>query len=518
VKEVSIRGVRSNGMLASEKELDISNNHEQVFLLDEDAPVGEIFSVFYGLDDYILDIENKALTNRPDCFGLIGLVRDISGINKIRFKTPDWYNYGYKESWEFVNNKIESDTHLKIDISLEEKKDVLRYSAVAMDGIKVSESPIRLKIFLAKHGMRPVNNVVDISNYLMLITGQPLHVFDLDKVIQGDRNSTDDKCSIVVRKARAGETLLMINGKIAELDEDIVVIADSMSPLAVAGVMGGKDTEVTEDTKRIIIESATFDLYNIRKTQMKVGVFSEAATRFMRGQDSEQTLPVLDRAITLYSQIAGGKRASDIIDKRNKDREKYEVSFDITDANRIIGKDFKKEEIQKILDYIELKSEINGSKITVQIPSYRKDLRIPEDIYEDISRLYGFGEIPLKLPNRKVAPVKQNRIMNLEFKIREIFESFGGNDLITYNFIGRKLVEKSNLDIEKLYKIKNPLSPELEYMRNSLLPNILDKVKMNVDYGYSQMFLYEINKFHIKDSLNKERLPNEFRCVAGVYV
>jgi phenylalanyl-tRNA synthetase beta chain len=306
IKSVKMRGEISNGMMCSEKELDIGPSHERVLVLPEDAPIGESFANYYELNDTIIDIENKALTNRGDLFGIIGLAREISACQGLQFESPKWIK---EPEIDLEPSKI----CLNLDVDNQAEPICPRYCAIAMSNIKMTESPIWLKSILLKSDIKPINIVVDITNYLMLLTGQPLHAFDLDKVIKTDSKQAD-MAHIVVRTARPEEKILGIDDNIYELSDNHLVIANSENPIAIAGVIGGKDTEIDETSKNIIIESANFDRYNLRRTSMELGIVTEASTRFTRAQSPENCLPVLSKAVQLIQELADGEIASNLID------------------------------------------------------------------------------------------------------------------------------------------------------------------------------------------------------------
>ena len=272
IKSIKLRGVESNGMLGSAKELNIGNDHERVMVLPNDAPVGTEFAKYYELNDTVIEIENKALTNRGDLFGVLGVARELSAIMGKSFITPDWYTSPSIEIGQ-------EDNCLKIKIKNDAESLCPRYTAIALDNIEIKESPVWLKSSLIKCGIKPINNIVDITNYISILIGQPLHAFDYDKLVSNDPNYTDT-AYINIRMAKYGEKILGLDEKIYELNENIMVIADSNHPIAIAGIIGGHDTEVDDSTKRIILESANFDKSSIRKTSMQLGIFTDAATHF----------------------------------------------------------------------------------------------------------------------------------------------------------------------------------------------------------------------------------------------
>ena len=504
IKAVSMRGVLSKGMLCSEKELNIGQNHTNVLVLPSDAPVGKPFSKYYQLDDTVIDIENKALTNRGDLFGIIGLAREIAGAQNIPFESPQWY----KENRSDI--KPEGNI-LPIEINNESQTLCPRYMIAVLDNVQVKESPVWLKSILIRSGIKPINNIVDITNYLSVLTAQPLHAFDYDKLVSNDPNGKS-KAQITVRLARDGERIHTLDNKIVELNSNHLVIADSTNPIAIAGVMGGMDTEVDENTKRIIIESASFNRFSIRKTSMDLGIFTEAVTRYTRGQHPQLCLPILLKAISLAQELSNGVLASNIVDSYPEPSLTKGISLSISRLNILLGTDISKEDVISILKNIEYtisEEKVEGDYITVVPPVFRTDILIPEDIYEDIGRIYGYENIHPTLPLRDITPPKKNREIELKKKIRSILSNSGCNEVDTYNFTSINAIRKSNQDPNVAYHIKNALSPELELMRTSLLPSLFDKAQSNLNRNIQTLCMYEFNIPHIKGYVDNFNLPKE---------
>jgi phenylalanyl-tRNA synthetase beta chain len=384
-----------------------------------------------------------------------------------------------------------------------------RYSAIVMTDIKFTESPIWLKSTLLKCGIKPINVIVDITNYLMYLTGQPLHAFDYDKVIATDTEQAD-MAHIVIRTADAEESMHGIDGKVYELTDRNLVIANSQNPIALAGVIGGIDTEIDENTKSIIIESANFDRYNLRRTSMDLGIVTEASTRFTRSQSPELCVNILSKAVELISELADGKVASTVIDSYPIPQEPTKVSINITKLKERLGIDISKEEIIKVLENIEYKIiEITEKYITIQVPAFRQDIEIEEDVYEDIIRIYGYDEITPRLPLKEIHTNKKPEILSLKQNIREILSNSGCNELISYSFTNVNSLKEVNQDPNSCFKIRNPLSKDLELMRPSILSSLLMKAKLNTQQGIETFAIYEMGISHLKKSLNKEKLPLE---------
>ncbi|PKN02929.1 phenylalanine--tRNA ligase subunit beta [Candidatus Dojkabacteria bacterium HGW-Dojkabacteria-1] len=502
IKAIKMRGILSNGMLCSEKELNIGPDHTKVLKLDTNAPVGESFTTYFGFDDTVIDIENKALTNRGDLFGILGLAREIAGAKNVKFTSPDWYKGEiYTVEGENINLEIENQaTNL-----------CPRYVGVVIDNITVQESPVWLKSILLKSGIRPINNIVDITNYISILVGQPLHAFDYDKVVEKDSKS-NGSAKITVRLAKDGETIHTLDNNLVTLTSNTLVIADSTNPIAIAGVIGGLDTEIDNNTKRIILESANFDRFNVRKTSMSLGIFTDAVTRFTKALDPNQCKYALQYACSLIKELSGGDLASKIVDIYPEVIEPKAITLSISKLNEHLGTSLTKEEITNILENIEYNiSENNESEdfLTVLAPTFRTDISIPEDIHEDIGRIYGYENILPKLPLRDVSAPNKNRIVGIKSKIRSILSNSGANEIITYSFVSKDLIEKSNQDVNIAFHLKNALSPDLAFMRTSLLTSMLSKAQENIQRNIPTFCMYEFNIAHQKGNMDKFELPQE---------
>ncbi len=502
IKTVNMRGVTSNGMLCSEKELNIGQSHDKVLILDPQTEVGISFADYFDLNDVIIDIENKALTNRGDLFGILGIAREISASLNTPFRSPSWYQNDTKEI------KV---PYITLPIEVKNKASNLcpRYMCISMDNVNVKDSPVWLKSILLKSGIRPINNIVDITNYLAIITGQPLHAFDYDKLIESDPNSKDT-ANITVRVAQQGEKIQTLDGNVVELGDNNLVIADSTNPIAIAGVIGGKDTEIDINTKRIILECANFNKFSIRKTSMELGIFTEAVTRFTKGQSPNLCSNILIRAFELIKEISGGEISSDIVDVYPQQEIEKNITLSVPKLNIILGTNLSKNEIKEILTNLEYQilSE-DAEYITLIPPVFRTDIYIPEDIYEDIGRIYGYENILPRLPQRDLKASKVNKNVNLKKKIRNILSYSGCNELDTYSFTSKINIENANQDPNQSFHIKNSLSPDLEYMRTSLLVSLLDKGRYNTQKNISPFCIYEFNIPHQKDYLDNFQLPKE---------
>jgi len=382
-----IRGKISNGMLASPKELALGDNHEGILVLEDGKP-GDDFAKAAGLDDFVVDIENKMFTHRPDCFGMLGVAREIAGVQRRPFKSPDWYREDAALPADGRKNV------LKLTVKNELADLVPRFCAVAIKDVKVQTSPAWLQARLSSVGVRPINNIVDITNFFMLETAQPLHAYDYDKVKTG---------ILGVRWGEKGEELKLLGGKTIKIDHQAIVITDGSQPIGLGGVMGGADTEVDETTKNIILECASFDMNTTRRTAMAYGLFTDAATRFTKNQSPRQNMAVLVKAVDDIQRIAGGRQASPVVDEKRLKEAVRPIETTEKFINSRLGLGLSAAAIKKILENVEFKVEAKSS-LKITVPFWRTDIEIPEDIVEEVGRLYGYDKLPQNLPGRTIRP------------------------------------------------------------------------------------------------------------------
>ncbi len=496
-------GEISNGMMCSEKELNVGPEHNGVMRLPKDAPVGELFAKYYDLEDTVIDIENKGLTNRGDLFGIIGVARELTAITGNRFKSPEW----------FTNKDMsltEEDTCLGIQVRNDAEALCPRYTAIALDNIEVKESPIWLKSVLVKCGVKPINTIVDITNYISLIFGQPMHAFDYDKILTNDPTA-DNSVTINIRMAREGESMLGLDNKVHNLSESNIVIADNSHPIAIAGIIGGVETEVDFSTKRIVFESANFDKNSIRRSSMELGIFTDSCTRYKHAIDTEMTLPALLKAVELAKTLSGGNIASEVIDNYMIPFDTdTSISLDINSLNSHIGFNLSAQTVKNILENLEYKVEEESKDILiVNIPSWRRDIAFKEDLHEDIARVYGFNNIDLKLPEREIIPPRKNHLFEMKKEIRTVLSLSGVNELLTYSFTSLENFKMCNLNPDLAFKIKNALSPDLSLMRTTILQSLLQKTKENLQRGFDKFGLFEINISHLRELIDSNNVPDE---------
>lgn len=502
-----LRGVMSNGMLASARELDLYDDHSGILEVDKDAAPGSSFAEVYELNDYLLDIENKSLTHRPDAFGVIGFAREVAAIQGKKFTTPTWL--------ESLNPVIENDNSAVVPgIAIESADLSDRFQAIVLEGVdENAESPVELQTYLARSGVRPINASVDISNYLMLLTGQPTHTYDYDKL----KAIAGDDFTVRVRLAYPNEKLVLLDGKEVSLDESDIVIAAGATAVGLAGIMGGESTKVDASTTSVLLEAATFDLYHMRSSQMRHGIFSEAVTRFTKGIPAPLSSPVAAEAASLLKQHTGARITSGLVEDYPGKREPIVITITQKQINDTLGTQFAAGDITDILENVGFGVTFNELTATVTVPYWREDIHIPEDIIEEVGRIAGFDTINLTLPRRDFVAVRPTDFDELRSFIRARLVRAGANEVLTYSFVHGDILTKAGQNPEEAYKIVNSISPELQYYRLSLTPNLLGHVQPNIKAGFDTFALFEANKVHRKtEGLNEENVPVELDRIALV--
>ena len=496
----------SYGMLAGADELDFGDDHSGIVELSPEwAKSGKTLSETFGnLDDKILDIENKSLTHRPDTFGILGFRREVAGILGQKHETESWYLNPEQE--------FENDPSIKLDIEIDEKL-CPRYTAIVFDyqlgGVKrYLDYEATL---LSRSGMRPVSQIVDATNVAMLAFGQPLHAFDYDKFVKIGGSNTP---KIIVRAARAGEKLELLDGTTVELNPDDILITSNDVPVALAGAMGGASTAIDENTKRIILESATFSLYNLRKTQMAHGIFSEAITRFTKGQPAGATKAV---ALRFANVTAKYLKPLALFDTQKTDPEPIIVNVKLAQINGLLGTDFTADEVKTILENVEFGVETADDEFSIKVPFWRTDIHIAEDIIEEVGRLSGFDNIAPVLPLH--ATSDKNPMFELKTALRNHLSARGANEVLTYSFIHGDLMHKVGQDTKNAYKIVNSISPDLQYIRQSIVPSLLDKSYANLRAGHDKFALFEMNQVYPRTlGADEDGVPQNSYRLGFVYI
>ena len=471
IKKSKIRDIESYGMLCSEAELGFAKESEGIIILPEDAPIGKEYREYAGLNDVIFELE--ITPNRPDCLSHIGIAREIAA----------YYNRKVKYPMVQMTETIESiNTMVKVDI--EDKDRCKRYMGRVIKNVKVQESPAWLKSRIRAMGLNPINNIVDVTNFVMFEYNQPMHAFDLDK-LEGN---------ITIRAAKENEEITTLDGVDRVLKNKELVIADDEKAIAIAGVIGGQNTQIDDDTKNVFVEVAYFTPENIRKTSRELGIFTDSAYRNERGMDVENLNVVMARAVSLIAEVAGGDILSEVIDKYVEKPKRAEITLNLEKLNKFIGKNLTYEEVGKILTHldIELKPLGDGTMLLIP-PSYRADLTRPADIYEEVIRMYGFDNIEARMPVMSIESGEENTNFKISRIVREILKELGLNEVINYSFIPKFTKELFNFG-DEVIEIKNPLSEDMAIMRPTLLYSLITNVRDNINRNQTDLKLFEISK------------------------
>ena len=471
IKKSKIRDVESFGMLCSDAELGLAKESEGIIILPEDAPIGKEYREYAGLNDVIFELE--ITPNRPDCLSHIGIAREVAAYYNRKVKYPV---IEIAETIESVNTVIK--------VNIEDKERCKRYLGRVIKNVKIKESPEWLKTRIRAMGLNPINNVVDVTNFVMFEYNQPMHAFDLDKV----------EGNITIRAAKENEEITTLDGVERVLKNGELVIADDEKAIAIGGVIGGQNTQIDDDTKNIFVEVAYFTPENIRRESRDLGIFTDSAYRNERGMDIENLAVVMNRAVSLLAEVAEGEVLSEVIDKYVEKPKRAEISLNLEKLNKFIGKTLTYEEVGKILTHldIELKPLGDGTMLLTP-PSYRADLTRPADIYEEVIRMYGFDNIEAKMPVMSIESGEENTNFKISRIVREILKELGLNEVINYSFIPKFTKELFNFG-EEVIEIKNPLSEDMAIMRPTLLYSLIANVRDNINRNQTDLKLFEISK------------------------
>ena len=483
IKKGMIRGQESNGMLCSIAELGLEHkflkpeDSEGIAELGEDAEIGGDPIKYLQMDDGVIDFELTA--NRGDLLSILGMAYEVGAIYDKKVKDVD---LKHKESGEDINKTFKTEVKTENCSKLLVKK---------VENVKIEESPIFIKNRLIASGIRPINNVVDISNYVMLELGQPLHFYDADKL--GNK--------LVVRMAEDGEKLTTLDNVERTLTSEDIVIADATHGVGLAGVMGGLETEVEPDTKNIIIESAIFDSVKVRKTSKKI-VRSEASNRFEKGLDPERTTMAIERACKLLEEYAGGTVVTGTVeyDKTNNKEKEIEITF--KNINDVLGTVIPNEEILNVFRKLGFTYKVNGEKIKVTVPTRRLDISIKEDLIEEVSRIYGVDNIEGKLP---IVPMRKGSYDKTQREIRNKMIALGLKETLTYVLINDKEVNGYTLDKFEPLKLLDPITEDRNTLRYSMIPSLYKVYEYNKAREQKDISIFEIGKgFYKKDEVYGE--------------
>jgi phenylalanyl-tRNA synthetase beta chain len=503
LKCTKIRGVPSRAMVCSEKELGISEEHEGIMFLPDNAPVGAALADYLG--DTVLDLD--LTPNLARCFSMVGVAREVAALTgvSLRYPSTEWQTGGTPAS----------------DLARVDIKDpdlCNRYIATIIRDVEIGPSPRWMQDRVGKAGMRPISNIVDITNFVMLEWGQPLHAFDYDKLVA---RANGGMPTIIVRRAERGETLKTLDGVERTFNEDALLICDTGGPIAVAGVMGGYDTEIDENTQNILLEAANFDLVSVRRTTQALKLPSEASMRFGKGIHPELAAPAARRASELMRVLASGTIAPGIVDVYPVKPEPVVIDLTTTEVERNLGIQFGLKEILTTLEPLEFTCDpISENTLRVTGPDHRLDCQYPADLIEEVVRMYGYDRIPLTEMADRLPPQRSNRDLELEEVVRDILAGCGLQEVITYSLTN--LDREAGLDpaqtaddlqMESYVSLSNPISQERSVMRHSLLVTGLETAAANLRFR-DRVEIFEVGKVFLLE--RGKELPAEPRRLSIV--
>jgi phenylalanyl-tRNA synthetase beta chain len=468
IKKAKIRGVESNGMICAEDELLLSDDHSGIMVLDENLEAGKSISEALNLNDVIFEI--AVTPNRPDALSHIGVARDLAAIFDRELRIPEV-------------NLNESDTNVSeiASVEIEDKTNCPRYTAKIVLNVQIKESPEWLKIRLSKIGLRPINNVVDVTNFILHELGQPLHAFDLD-LLEGKK--------IIVKSTEAEKEFVTLDSKVRKLPANTLMICDAKREVAIAGIMGGENSEITPATKNILIESAYFNPSSIRKTSKALQLSTDSSYRFERGTDPSITKYAAERAVQLISELSGGTIAKGIIDVYPKIVERKEIKLRYSRVTKVLGYEISKEKIHQILYRLGIAlKDLDENSLLASVPTFRPDLEREIDLIEEIARINGYDNIPI-VPKINITLEKKIDQQKFEDNVRNIISSFGFYEMINNPLESEWEAKLSGRPIS----LANPQSAEMSCLRTSLLAGGLNSVKRNLNFGVRNMMLFEVGK------------------------
>jgi len=488
LKPAKIRGVASNGMCCSEKELGISENHEGIIILPADTAVGT--PLIEVLGDAIFNLE--VTPNRPDCLGMTGLAREIAATTGSPFHLPEAV---YAESEVSIKDKV--------TVEIQDPDLCPRYCASLITGIKIGPSPEWMQKRLISYGMHPINNIVDITNFVMLEYAQPLHAFDYEK-IQGK--------GIIVRRANSGEKITSLDGVERNLNREMLVIADKERAVAVAGIMGGANSEVSENTTSILLESASFKPTSVHYTGRTLNMPSEACVRFERGISPELTVPALKRATQLMVGYGGGQAAQGIIDVYPGKTERKPLRLTTAEFKRTMGVEYTLEQIETSLTALGFTCQADKAAawVIVRAPYWRSDINIPVDVIEEVARIQGYEQIPTTLLAQAIPMQKPAPVTALKRRVRNMMAGYGFQELVSFSLTNMDVLVKLSPEAKKPeplpVHIANPASSEQEYLRPNLRAGLLAALTLNKAFIEEGLRLFELGKVYLN---RNENLPEE---------
>ncbi len=496
IKQVKLRGVTSCGMMCSTNELGLPDDGvDGLFILPSDVQIGNKLVEELGIEDIVIELD--LTPNFAHCLSMIGVAREIAAITGNKLTYP-----------ESEVEEIAEDINDWISIEVEDEELAPRYAGRVITDVQIKESPLWLKNRLEAVGIRPINNVVDVTNFILMEFGQPLHAFDYEQI---------EDNQIIVRPAKNDETLITLEGEERELDKSMLVIADQNKPLCLGGVMGGANSEVTKETTTIFLESANFNPVSVRKTSKKLAIHSDSSHRFERGVDINLVDFALNRAAKLIAELSGAKVLRGVIDQYPKVYQDKVINLRPKRVCRLLGTELAKIKIKNLLERLHFTVEDLGNELAVTVPAYRVDVKEEVDLVEEVARLYGYDKIDIKKPLGEIVQGKKSWKQQVEDDTRNILAKLGLFEAQNYSFISPKALDKIKLpkdhQARRTVQLSNPLGVEYSIMRTTLIPGLLDNVALNINQKVENILLFELGKIFI--SQGEDQLPNEKLVLAG---
>ena len=489
IKKGKIRGVESNGMLCSEEELNIGKDSDGIMILPEDTPVGVPMKEYLGINDTVFELE--ITPNRPDCLSHIGIARELGA----------YYNKEVKYPSFVINSESSEKTVDNISVEIEDSNLAKRYVARIIKNVTVKESPKWLKERVESIGIRSINNIVDASNFIMMELNQPNHTFDLDKIEGG---------KIVVRAGHENEKLVTLDEQERELNSDDIVISDGVKAVVLGGVMGGQNSEITENTKNILLEVANFNSQNVRKTSRRLTLFSESSYRFERRVDEENAINVINRLANIIQEVAGGEILEGVVDNYPVPYKKKTATLNFERLNRFVGKNIPRETVIGILTRLEIEVVDNGETLTLTAPTYRDDLENEQDYFEEVIRMYGFDNIENILPKLDISEKPVIDTTKLSTQVKLIAANAGLKEVINYSFVPKDAMEKikyTSVERENLIDLLRPITEDFVTLRPTLLYSLLKNAKENMNRNATNIRFFEVSRTFVKaEELAKEEV------------
>jgi len=497
IEATTIHGILSEGMICSESELGLSEDHEGIMQLSPQIHVGLPLDEALALDDDVLEIE--LTPNRPDCLSVVGVAREIAAKKKRKLRIPEPSPTEEGPPAEEISS-----------VEILDPDACPRYVARILEGIRIQPSPFWLRNRLTLAGVRPINNIVDVTNYVMLELGQPLHAFDLDRL---------EEHRIVVRRASRGETLKTLDGETRKLDPQDLLICDGKRPVALAGVMGGMDSEITPETSRVLLESAFFEPRGIRRTAKRLGLSTEASHRFEREIDREGPPRAANRAMEMMLGLTGGRLLPGILDAYPLPHEPTTIRCHVSRVNQLLGTSIDSGEMIRLLDSLEIRAkEVDPDTFEATPPSFRPDITQEEDLVEEVARLFGYDAIPTELPRAPVVVALLDNERRAEDRARDVMVGMGFHEVIHYSFLSRDRLHLIHDSLENSLgtpiALRNPLSEAQAVLRTTLLSSLLDTVSNNLRRNNRDLKLFELRKVFV--ATTDSSLPKEKKMLTAV--